>query len=126
MIEDAAGGTVVDLDQAAATGAIPVPSVATDRIVLEDGLVVGFSSAGGPFRTGDHWIVPARAPAGGGAVGDDPLLDDAPPLGIHHHYVRLGSPSPATASRTAVRNGRPPATVARQAVTNADASAPHA
>ena len=91
VVKDAAGGTVVDLDQAAATGAIPVPAVVTDRIVLEHGLVVGFASAGGPFRTGDHWVVPARAAdAAGGAVGGDPLLDDAPPLGIHHHYVRLG------------------------------------
>ncbi|WP_243073657.1 DUF6519 domain-containing protein [Microbacterium sp. SS28] len=91
VVQNTAGGTVVDLDQAGATGVIPVPAVATDRVVLEHGLVVGFSSAGGSFRTGDHWIVPARAAdASGGAVGADPLLEEAPPLGIHHHYVRLG------------------------------------
>lgn len=91
IVRDTAGGTVVDLDQAAATGAIPVPAVATDRIVLEHGIVVGFSSAGDPFRTGDYWIVPARAADAAGEVpGGDPLLDAAPPLGIHHHFVRLG------------------------------------
>ena len=91
VVKNTAGGTVVDLDQAAATGAIPVPGTAADRIVLEHGLVVGFSSAGGAFRTGDHWIVPARAAdAAGDISGPDPLLDAAPPLGIHHHYVRLG------------------------------------
>lgn len=91
VVKDAGGGTVVDLDQAAATGAIPVPAAASDRIVLEHGLVVGFSSAGGPFRTGDHWIVPARAADAAGAPADPgPLVEDAPPLGIHHHYVRLG------------------------------------
>jgi hypothetical protein len=91
VVKDPAGGTVVDLDQPTATGAIPVPPVGTDRIVLEHGLVVGLSSAGGPFRTGDHWIVPARAAdAAGDVAGGEPLLDGAPPLGIHHHYVRLG------------------------------------
>jgi len=95
VVKDSAGGTVVDLDQAGATGAIPVPTAAATRIVLEHGLVVGFSSAGGPFRTGDHWIVPARAADASGGVSDPgPLLDAAPPLGIHHHYVRLGILTP--------------------------------
>lgn len=95
VVKDTAGGTVVDLDQAAATGAIPVPTDPTDRIVLEHGLVVGFSTAGGAFRTGDHWVVPARAAdASGGPTSADPLVDEAPPLGIHHHYVRLGVLTP--------------------------------
>ncbi|HET8926760.1 MAG TPA: DUF6519 domain-containing protein, partial [Microbacterium sp.] len=91
VVKNTAGGTVVDLNAAGATGGIPVPAVSTDRVVLERGLVVGFSSAGGQFRCGDHWIVSARAAdAAGGLAGGDPLLAAAPPLGIHHHCVRLG------------------------------------
>ena len=85
------GSPVVDLDLPTATGAIPIPASAADRIVLERGLAVGFSSTGADFRTGDHWIVAVRAAdAAGGTPDDGPYLVEAPPLGIHHHYVRLG------------------------------------
>lgn len=84
------GSLVVDLDLPTATGAIPVPTSTTDRIVLERGLAVGFSTTGADFRPGDHWIVPARAAdAAAGPPQEGPLLVDAPPLGIHHHYARL-------------------------------------
>jgi len=85
------GSPVVDLDLPGADGAIPVPTSSSDRIVLERGLAVGFSSTGADFRAGDHWIVPARAAdAAGGPPTDGPFLVDSPPLGIHHHYARLG------------------------------------
>ncbi|MBI2767728.1 MAG: hypothetical protein HYX53_17670 [Chloroflexi bacterium] len=58
---------------------------------LEDGVEVQFS--GGPFATGDYWLVPART-----ATGDlewPPFeVPNTGPLpqfrrGIHHHYCRL-------------------------------------
>jgi hypothetical protein len=40
------------------------------------------------FVAGDHWLAPVReASAGAGGT----LLDQAPPVGIEHHYLRLGS-----------------------------------
>lgn len=82
---DSAGNLVVDLDAAAATGAIPVPGPAT-KVVLENGIAVAFSTdpAGGVFRTGDHWVIPARTV--GAQVAD---LDEAPPMGVHAHYLPL-------------------------------------
>lgn len=55
---------------------------------LEDGVVVKFGA--GSFRTGDHWLIPARTAlpyvdwptVGGTAV-------QRPPLGIVHQYCRL-------------------------------------
>jgi hypothetical protein len=89
-VRDAGGATVVDLDAGGATGAIPVPASAATQVVLEHGLVVSFSTTGAPFRPGDHWIFPARAADAAGGALDEPVLTAAPPLGIHHHYARLG------------------------------------
>jgi hypothetical protein len=50
---------------------------------LEDGVQVRFS--GGPFRTGDWWVVAART-----ATGDVEGFVEAPPRGVARHRVRLG------------------------------------
>src|SRR5690606_23537447 len=80
---DDAGNTVAD--PALASGAITIPGPGT-RLVLEHGITVGFGTApaGGTFRTGDHWLVPARTadPKGHEVSG-------APALGVHAHYAAL-------------------------------------
>jgi len=82
----------------AADNAVPIeesPAGATsNRIVwidLEDGVQIQFS-AGGNYRTGDYWLIPARV-----ATGDVewPQADDLnpqplPPHGVEHHYAPLG------------------------------------
>ena len=65
-----------------------MPSGAATQVVLENGVVVSFSIAAGGsgrFRPGDYWIFAART-----ADTSVEELDAAPPLGIHHHYARLG------------------------------------
>ncbi|MEJ0076350.1 MAG: DUF6519 domain-containing protein [Alphaproteobacteria bacterium] len=64
-------------------GVIPVPESGRP-VALEDGIEVSFTSAGGAFRSGDDWITPAR-------TADRSIipLHEAPPRGIHHHYVEL-------------------------------------
>ncbi|HEV7588192.1 MAG TPA: DUF6519 domain-containing protein [Longimicrobium sp.] len=89
-----------DLDQAASTGAITVPSANTTVLVLEQGIVVKFSvdPAGGGFRSGDYWTFAART-----ADASVEVLDREPPRGIHHHYARLALvtfPGTATDCRT--------------------------
>lgn len=93
-IRTAAGGTIGDLDQDGASGVITVPAMATTQVVLEHGIVASFSLAddGGIFRTGDHWIVAARS-----ADTSVEQLEQAPPLGIHHHYARLATFTAASA-----------------------------
>lgn len=79
-------GTVYsDLNAPGAPGDISIPAAGT-RLLLEQGIVVEFNlaEAGGEFHTGDYWVVAARS--------DDAsveILNQAPPLGIHHHYARL-------------------------------------
>ncbi|QBX56743.1 hypothetical protein EXE58_15610 [Nocardioides seonyuensis] len=85
------GGTLLDeggnavVDPALATGSITIPGPGT-KLVLEHGITVGFSSdaVGGVFRTGDHWLVPARTadPTGHVATAQ-------PALGVHAHYAGL-------------------------------------
>ncbi|WP_299088159.1 DUF6519 domain-containing protein [uncultured Microbacterium sp.] len=80
---DEAGAPVAD--PALANGAITIPPPGT-TLLLEHNLTVAFSSdpAGGLFRTGDHWLVPART--------DDPNGHEAtaiPAAGIHAHYAAL-------------------------------------
>jgi hypothetical protein len=79
------GTAYTDLDAAGSTGDILVPPAGT-RVFLEDGILVDFDldPDGSEFRSGDYWVVAARAVD---ASIDE--LDRAAPLGIHHHYARL-------------------------------------
>lgn len=81
--EDGSGFT--DLDAATSTGEILVPPSGT-RLFLEHGILVDFAVAesGGEFRPGDHWAFAARS-----ADASVEALDQAPPLGIHHHFAPL-------------------------------------
>ena len=62
---------------------------------LEDGLQVQFS-AGGEYRTGDYWLIPARVATGEvewpTSVDDDGKVTQIPmsPDGIEYHYAPLG------------------------------------
>ena len=72
-------------------------TVTTDGIVvqpnvevpLEDGISVTFD--GGTFHDGDYWLIPART-----SIGDIEWPKDGtnpralPPVGVRHHYCRLG------------------------------------
>ncbi|MEP6811425.1 MAG: DUF6519 domain-containing protein [Actinomycetota bacterium] len=89
VVRDGGGAQLVDLDAPGATGLITVPSGAATQVVLESGIVVSFSIAAGGsgrFRPGDYWVFAART-----ADTSVELLDAAPPLGVHHHYARLGT-----------------------------------
>jgi hypothetical protein len=100
VVRSGAGATLTDLDAPGSTGLITVPASASTQVVLEHGVVASFSVAsggGGQFRAGDHWIFAART-----ADTSIELLDEAPPLGLHHHYARLGFvtfPGSATSCR---------------------------
>lgn len=84
-VRRADGTAVGNLDDAGSSGAIAIPAAGT-RLFLEHGILVGFdlASAGGLFRSGDHWVFAARS-----VDASVEQLVDAPPLGIHHHYARL-------------------------------------
>ncbi|MET0936001.1 MAG: DUF6519 domain-containing protein [Luteibacter sp.] len=89
-----------DLSAAGATGSIVVPAAPAAIVALENGVAVSFdvAAAGGTFRTGDYWLFAARA-----VDASVEILDDAPPLGIHHHYARLAvvtGPGTVTDCRT--------------------------
>lgn len=79
------GNQVLDLNAAGAAGDIPIPAAGT-RLFLENGILVEFSldPAGGQFRSGDYWVFAART-----LDASIEVLEQAPPLGIHHHYARL-------------------------------------
>ncbi|WP_217995796.1 DUF6519 domain-containing protein, partial [Kribbia dieselivorans] len=85
VVRTSTGATVVDLTPASAAGVIKVPTGASTRVVLENGITVALTAGGGEFRTGDHWIVAART-----ADASVEELVAAPPVGVHHHYARLG------------------------------------
>jgi hypothetical protein len=59
---------------------------------LEGGIQVMFSA--GTYKTGDYWLIPARTATGDiewppyAIPNTSPIAQ--PPLGIHHHYCRLG------------------------------------
>ncbi|MEZ5628240.1 MAG: DUF6519 domain-containing protein [Rhodocyclaceae bacterium] len=78
------GSVATNLDTST-TGEIPIPG-GTTRLFLEHGILVDFSldPAGGEFKTGDHWVFAARS-----VDASVEILNNAPPLGIHHHYARL-------------------------------------
>jgi hypothetical protein len=89
VVHNAAGGTVVDLDAPGAKGVITVPTAGSTQIVLESGITVSFSLAAGGsgrFNPGDYWIFAART-----ADTSIEELTAAPPLGVQHHYARLGT-----------------------------------
>ena len=98
------GATVYfDTGPATSGGAIPVPPPGT-TLILENGVTVtfGLNSATGQFRIGDFWNFAART-----ADGTVEALNQAPPLGIYHHYARLAvvdlaasPPNPVTDCRT--------------------------
>ena len=96
-------------DLATTGGVIPVPASNT-TLVLEDGITVTFSldASGNGFNVGDFWIFDART-----ADGSVEILNDAPPVGIHHHYTKLAivnyDPTAGTrqATPTAARRGGP-------------------
>ena len=80
-------------------GLVAVPASPATEVALELGIAVSFDVAtnGGRFRRGDHWIFSART-----ANADFDRLENAPPLGVHHHYARLAIvtlPSSATSCR---------------------------
>lgn len=73
-------------------GAVPIDVDATEPnwVTLEDGIQVQFA-AGGEYRTGDYWLIPARVATGGidwPANADGSLFKA--PHGIEHHYAPLG------------------------------------
>lgn len=82
QVKSGAGGNLTNL-LPTSSGVITVPAGATTSVVLEHGVTVSFS--GTNFKVGDHWIFAAR-------VADTSVeeLTEAPPLGVHHHYARLG------------------------------------
>lgn len=85
QVRRADGSAFHDLDASASSDGIPIPAAAT-QLALENGILVhfGLAAGGGEFKTGDYWVVAARA-----VDGSIELLDHAPPRGIHHHYARL-------------------------------------
>ncbi|MER6187928.1 DUF6519 domain-containing protein [Streptomyces sp. NPDC001652] len=87
VVRDAEGNQLTDLGAANSTGLITVPADPAAQVVLEHGVAVSFSVAApnGRFRSGDHWIFAART-----ADTSVEKLVAAPPLGVHHHYARLG------------------------------------
>ena len=70
-------------------------SVGGDAITLEDGVTVQFQ-AGGDYRSGDYWLIPARTASGDiawpAAVGG--VAQALPPSGVEHHFALLGVLSP--------------------------------
>jgi hypothetical protein len=85
VVRDADDNPLVDLDDPASGGVIPVPPSGT-VVALEDGVQVEFDTdpVDGEFRAGDHWVFAARH-----ADASVESLRRAPPLGVHHHYCRL-------------------------------------
>ncbi|MDH1057090.1 DUF6519 domain-containing protein [Aquipseudomonas alcaligenes] len=79
------GSQVLDLNVPGAAGDIQIPAAGT-RLFLEHGILVefGLAPAGGQFKSGDHWVFAART-----VDASIELLNQSPPLGIHHHYARL-------------------------------------
>lgn len=86
-VRDQNGNDLQDLDLAASTGDIVVPSGAAVSVLLEHGIIANFSldPAGGVFKSGDYWVFAART-----TDASVEELDKAPPRGIHHHYAKLG------------------------------------
>lgn len=84
QVKSATGTNLDNLDAPGSPGVIVVPTGGVG-VVLESGLTVALTAPGGVFRTGDHWIFAART-----SDSSVEKLVLAPPLGVHHHYARLG------------------------------------
>ncbi|WP_327734212.1 right-handed parallel beta-helix repeat-containing protein [Streptomyces nojiriensis] len=82
-VKSGAGAVLEDLDAPGSTGVIKVPTGGV-AVVLEHGITVTLDAPYGAFRPGDHWIFTART-----STATVENLDEAPPLGVHHHYARL-------------------------------------
>ena len=84
QVRDTNGNLLVDLNAPGSKGVIPVPVTGTS-IVLEDGVQITFdTAAGGNYKSGDYWNFAART-----ADASVEELEEAPPLGAHHHFCRL-------------------------------------
>lgn len=88
QVKTATGSNLQDLALSGSPGVITVPTSGA-AVVLEHGLTAHLRAPGGQFHVGDHWVFAAR-------TSDTSVeeLIDAPPLGIHHHYARLGTVTP--------------------------------
>jgi hypothetical protein len=85
QVRDTNGNLLVDLNAPGSKGVIPVPAAGTS-IVLEDGVQITFDTpASGKYKIGDYWNFAART-----ADASVEELEKAPPLGVHHHFSRLG------------------------------------
>ncbi|MFG2972176.1 DUF6519 domain-containing protein [Streptomyces sp. NPDC048331] len=82
-IKNGEGAVLQDLDAPDSTGVITVATGGA-AVVLEHGVTVVLDAPYGAFRPGDHWIFTART-----STATVEPLDQAPPLGVHHHYARL-------------------------------------
>lgn len=79
-------------------GAVPLLEASDTQpnwITLEDGIQVQFT-AGGSYRSGDYWLIPARVATGSiawphtvASTGDVEWQAE-PPAGTQHHYAPLG------------------------------------
>jgi hypothetical protein len=77
-------------DMPSEVGEISVDPSATDHwMELENGVQVRFGP--GTYRSGDHWLIPARTANRDIEWPRDDAKDPLPqpPHGIHHHYCRL-------------------------------------
>lgn len=85
-VVDADGNELVNLDADNSRGVIPVPANPDTWVALEQGIEVSFhfNPDNGRARSGDYWLSAART-----ASASIESLEEAPPLGIHHHYCRL-------------------------------------
>ncbi|WP_431284198.1 DUF6519 domain-containing protein [Humitalea sp. 24SJ18S-53] len=85
QVRNSAGTVLANLDGPGSDGLIPVPPSGM-AVVLEAGIEVLFDlvAAGGVFRPGEYWCFAARS-----IDASIDILDDAPPLGPHHHYAPL-------------------------------------
>ena len=90
--------TATDAISLSADNAVPIqdsPAGPTSAqivwIDLEDGVQIQFS-AGGNYRTGDYWLIPARVATGKieWPQADDLNPQPLPPHGAEHHYAPLG------------------------------------
>ncbi|WP_444997863.1 DUF6519 domain-containing protein [Aliikangiella sp. IMCC44359] len=88
---DESESVYVDLDDGISLGDITIPASGT-KLFLEKGVLVDFSLENvvdeadfdPEFKVGDYWLIAARS-----NDGSIDLLDQAPPVGEHHHFTKL-------------------------------------